>query len=96
MTAPNDLNLLPNIGKTIARRLGDVGIHNETELREAGPAEAFRRIEATHFGATIPVCYYLYSLEGALTGAHWDSIPERRKRELLQAVGHPERYRPRT
>ena len=95
MATANDLTQLPNIGKTIARRLADVGIHSETELREAGAAEAFRQIEAAYPGATVPVCYYLYSLEGALTGTHWDSITEQRKRELLSAVGHPEKYRPR-
>ncbi len=95
MKTVNDLTRLPNIGKTIAQLLGDVGIYNEDELREAGPAEAFRRIEGSYPGATVPVCYYLYSLEGALTGTHWNSVPERRKRELLHAVGRPEKYRPR-
>ncbi len=93
MSALKDLTGLTNIGTTIAQRLNDVGIYTEAALREAGPAEAFRRIERAHPGATIPICYYLYSLEGALSGVHWDDVPEQRKRELLDAVDHPDKYR---
>jgi DNA transformation protein len=34
------------------------------------------------------VCYYLYSLQGALMGVHWDSVPKNVKDELfLKAKG---------
>jgi DNA transformation protein len=32
----------------------------------------------------MPVCYYLYSLEGALRGKHWDALGESVKRSLLE------------
>jgi hypothetical protein len=36
---------------------------------------------------TLPVCYYLYSFEGALSDKHWDDIGEKRKRELKEKIG---------
>ena len=78
---------LPNIGKKIAARLNEAGIFTEDELRLAGPAEAHRRIKALYPGETIPVCYYLYSFEGALTGTHWDRIPGKRKQALRREIG---------
>ena len=62
---------LKNIGPTIARRLRDVGIRTSGDLRTVGPVTAYRRICAKYPSKTIPVCYYLYSLEGALRNQHW-------------------------
>ena len=39
-------------------------------LKEKYPAES------------LPVCYYLYSFEGALSDKHWDDIGDKRKRDL--------------
>ena len=78
---------LPNIGKKIAGRLNEAGIHSFEDLHKTGPAEAHRRISALYPGETIPVCYYLYSFEGALTGRHWNDIPEKRKESLRKAIG---------
>ncbi len=41
----------------------------------------------THPNQTIPVCYYLYSLQGALTGHHWNDLPERVKEDLRKEAG---------
>lgn len=81
------LTELENIGKTIAARLNEAGIFTEDELRLAGPAEAHRRIKALYPDKTIPVCYYLYAFEGALTDKHWDRIGERRKKALRREIG---------
>ncbi|WP_373701122.1 MULTISPECIES: TfoX/Sxy family DNA transformation protein [Bacteroidales] len=35
----------------------------------------------------MPVCYYLYSLQGALMDLHWNEISEELKQELLKQVG---------
>jgi DNA transformation protein and related proteins len=40
------------------------------DLRSVGAVTAYERICGKHPGETIPVCYYLYSLEGALRGQH--------------------------
>ncbi|WP_197714623.1 TfoX/Sxy family DNA transformation protein [Nitrosomonas supralitoralis] len=36
---------------------------------------------------TLPVCYYLYSFEGALTDEHWDEIGEHRKQQFKAQIG---------
>jgi len=84
---PRPIEELRNIGPTVAARLREVGIRTRAELEAAGPAEAYRRICAKYPGKTIPVCYYLYSLEGALRDRHWDDIGRDVKQALLEQVG---------
>ena len=88
MTKENNRKLtdLVNIGKTIAGRLNEAGIFTEDELRLVGAVEAHRRIKANYPDKTIPVCYYLYSFDGALINTHWDKIPESRKIALRKAI----------
>jgi DNA transformation protein len=78
---------LTNIGPTIADRLEQIGIVTVGDLRAVGVAEAYRRVVAAHAGKTLPVCYYLYSLRGALEGVHWNDLPEATKKRLLREVG---------
>jgi len=78
---------LKNIGPTIAARLQAVGVETVGDLRAAGPAEVYKRVRAAHPGTTIPVCYYLYSLQGALDGEHWDALSPAVKERLLQGAG---------
>ena len=73
---------LTNIGPTIAKRLAEVGITTRADLKRIGPVEAHRRIQAAYPTQTIPVCYYLYSLEAALRGIHWNDLPQKTKDEL--------------
>ncbi len=76
------LTELKNIGKKIAGRLNEVGIFYEDELLIVGAVEAHRMIKEKYPNETVPVCYYLYSFEGALTDKHWNDIGEDKKREL--------------
>ena len=76
------LTELKNIGKKIAGRLNEVGIFSEDELFIVGAVGAHRMIKEKYPNETIPVCYYLYSFEGALTDKHWNDIGEDKKREL--------------
>lgn len=78
---------LKNIGKTIASRLNEVGIFSENDLRCVGAAKAHRMIKEIHPSETFPVCYYLYSFEGALTDTHWNKIGEQRKQQLKAEIG---------
>ena len=78
---------LENIGPTIARRLREVGIRTRADLARVGPARTFQLICERHPRETISVCYYLYSLEGALRGRKWDDIGERRKAQLRREAG---------
>lgn len=81
------LNGLTNIGPTIAARLEAVGIETVGQLRAVGPAEAYKRVKAYNPGITIPICYYLYSLQGALDGTHWDDLAPSIKEKLLTDAG---------
>lgn len=77
---------LRNIGPTIARRLKEIGIRTANDLRSVGAVAAYQRICVSQPGKTIPVCYYLYSLEGALRGQHWDDLESKIKQHLLSQV----------
>jgi DNA transformation protein len=86
---PRNRNLtdLRNIGKKIAGRLNEVGIFSEGDLRQVGAVGAHTMIRDKHPNETLPVCYYLYSFEGALTDKHWNDISEQRKQQLRAQVG---------
>ena len=77
---------LKNIGKKIAGRLNEVGIFSEDELRLVGAAKAYRMIKEKYPDEILPVCYYLYSFEGALCNKHWDDISEKIKRGLQENI----------
>ena len=73
---------LKNIGKKLAGRLNEVGIFSEDELRVVGPVDAHKLIKERYPNETLPVCYYLYSFEGALSDKHWNDIGEKKKQAL--------------
>jgi hypothetical protein len=77
---------LPNIGPALCRRLAQIGIADEAALATVGAAEAYRLLCA-HRGARLPVCYYLYSLHGALTGRDWRELSEDEKCRLQHEAG---------
>jgi DNA transformation protein len=78
---------LRNIGKKIAGRLNAVGIYTEDELRAAGAVKAHRMIVKAYPEETLPVCYYLYSFQGALDDKHWNDIGIERKHALKESLG---------
>lgn len=78
---------LKNIGPTIAARFKAVGVETVGGLRAIGPAEAYKRVKASRPDATTSVCYYLYSLQGALNGVHWDALSPSMKDKLLIDAG---------
>ncbi len=83
------LSELQNIGKTVASRLHEIGITNESELRKLGAAKAYKWLSDQNPGKHLPVCYYLYSLEGAIQDKHWDAFSEKEKAQLRTAAGLP-------
>lgn len=89
MTNPKNVRIseLKNIGETIEKRLNEIGIFTKEDLELTGPVDAYKKIQENNPGKTIPVCYYLYSFEGALTNKHWDDIPEKIKEQLRKKVG---------
>lgn len=89
MTTTNSNNLqgAKNIGSTILKRLNEIGIYSLADLAELTPANAYKKICEQNPGKTFPVCYYLYSLQGALLDLHWDDLPTDLKAELRKQVG---------
>ena len=77
---------LKNIGKKISARLNEVGVSSEHELRALGAVEAHKMIQDMHPDETLPVCYYLYSFEGALSNKHWNDIGDEKKQELKEKI----------
>lgn len=84
MKKKSELSLLKNIGPTIEKRLNEIGIYTRADLERIGPAQAYRWICRNYPDQTMPVCYYLYSLQGALMDVHWDQVPKNIKDQLLQ------------
>lgn len=87
MTQNRKVTDLKNIGRKIGGRLNEVGIFSEDDLRLVGAIGAHRQISEKYPNETLPVCYYLYSFEGALTGKHWNEIGEHRKQHLSSQIG---------
>jgi DNA transformation protein len=85
----SNLHLLgqKNIGPTIAKRLQEIGVETIKNLQSIGPAGAYKKLQRLHPEETFPVCYYLYSLQGALDGIHWNDLPGPVKERLLKEAG---------
>ena len=90
-----DLARLRNIGPTIENRLTEIGVHTRADLERVGAVNAYLRICANHTKRALPICYYLYSLQGALMDLHWDDLPEGLKQELRSQATQKARRRAR-
>lgn len=73
---------LKNIGSKIAGRLNQIGIYSEEDLRLYGSVTTHQMLKKEFHNDVLPICYYLYSFEGALQDKHWNEISDRRKQEL--------------
>jgi DNA transformation protein len=80
---------LKNIGKTVAAILNEIGITNQAALKKLGAAKAYKYLSDQNPGKHLPVCYYLYSLEGAIQDRHWDEFSDKEKTQLRIAAGLP-------
>ena len=78
----NSLTDLPNIGKTLAKKLNAVGIKTKQELSEIGSEEAIIRIAVLENSGTCT--NMLYALEGAIHGIRWHGLDNQRKQELKE------------
>jgi len=83
----SELTQLRNIGKAVAERLVGIGVRSEADLRALGSAKAYQRIRAKNASAHLPLCYYLYSLEGALQDKDWRDFSEKQKRGMQKKAG---------
>jgi len=87
--AGKPLSELKNIGKTVASRLHEIGITNDAELKKLGAVKTYKWLSEQKPDKHLPVCYYLYSLEGAIQNRHWDDFSENEKKQLRDSVGLP-------
>ena len=87
MSRNRGLTDLKNIGKKIASRLNEIGVFSEDELWHVGAVDAHQMIKEKYPEETLPVCYYLYSFEGALIDKHWNEIDEEKKKQLKSQIG---------
>ncbi|GMN10268.1 TfoX/Sxy family protein [Croceitalea sp. MTPC9] len=72
-----------NIGITTKKRLEEIGVHTLADLAEITPKNAYRKICERYPDKTVPKCYYLYSLKGALLNMDWRELPKEVKSELI-------------
>lgn len=82
----NNLKGAKNIGATIEKRLNGIGVFSLAELAQMTPVKAYQSICRQNPSKTFPVCYYLYSLQGALLDLHWDDLPSELKVDLRTQV----------
>ena len=78
---------LKNIGKTVAGRLEDIGLRSKHDLEAMGSARAYRKIQSSYPESHLPLCYYLYSLQGALENRDWRSFSDREKLDMRKQAG---------
>ena len=75
------LTSLPNIGKIMAERLNEAGIHTVEELFQLGSKAAFMKLVEADPEVCISI---LYSLEGAIQGIRWHDLDRERRQELKE------------
>lgn len=76
-----------NIGTAIEKRLNEIGVFSLADLAQITPVKAYQEICKQHPNKTFPVCYYLYSLQGALLDLHWNVLSKELKNDLQKQVG---------
>ena len=82
-----ELTKLRNIGATVTKRLNEIGIFNRADLERIGTVFAYHKMKQSNPEATLPRCYYLHSLEGALRDVHWNDLPQPLKQKLSSEAG---------
>lgn len=74
-----ELSKLPNVGKILEKKLNEIGIYTEMQLKEIGSKEAFIRIRFFDPGACL---HMLYGLQGAVEGIKDTFLTESTKQDL--------------
>lgn len=71
---------LPNIGIILSKKLNQIGVMTEGDLKQMGSENAIVKISTIeNSGACINM---LYALEGAIQGIRWHNLEQDRKKEL--------------
>ena len=75
---------VPNLGPFMAKRLAEIGVTTEGELRAMGSAVAYHRLKFL-FGREVTL-NALWAMDAALAGIDWRHLPEGRKQELRAMI----------
>ncbi len=81
--AGDELARLPNLGPKSAAMLADAGITTVTQLTTLGSVAAYAQVKHADPRASLNL---LWALEGALTGASWQSVAHEHRASLLLAL----------
>jgi DNA transformation protein len=78
------VGLMRNLGPVTERRLAEVGIHTEEELRAVGAVEAYLRMRfVSPRGLSLTA---LHAMEAAIIGCDWRHLDPATKQRLNAAV----------
>ena len=77
------LRNLRNLGPASTGWLAEVGIRTLSDLRRAGPVEAYRLIRTAGRPASLNL---VYAIQAALMDIHWRDLPADLRDELKVAV----------
>ncbi len=79
---PRAISRMRNLGPVMERRLREIGISHEDDLRALGATAAYRRLRFA-FGREVSVIA-LYAMEAALLDCDWRRLPPEVKARLDQ------------
>ena len=82
---PRAISELRNLGPVMERRLREIEVENEDDLRAMGAVEAYRRLRFV-FGPEVSVIA-LHAMEAALRDCDWRRLPPEVKAGLERNVG---------
>lgn len=76
-----ELTAMINIGKEMSEKLKSVGIDSSEKFMETGAKQAFLKLKELY----PQICLvHLYALEGAICNIEFNSLSERKKKELKE------------
>jgi DNA transformation protein len=81
---PRTISQMRNLGPIMERRLRDIGIENDDDLRAMGAVEAYRRLRFV-FGREVSIIA-LYAMAAALRDCDWRRLPPEVKARLDREV----------
>ncbi len=79
----SDLSELKNIGKSSAKMLNEIGVFTRNDISRYGPVKIFHILKINGYPVSMLM---VYALQGAIMNLHWNSLPEKLKKELREEV----------
>lgn len=83
MSAKTPAPLVPGLGPKSSRALAELGIHSLVDLSARDPYEVYRKLKASHPGASLS---FLYGLIAAVQGRHWREVQRNDRMAILMRL----------